>query len=235
MSYAQGTLLFPRAPLAWKGESGRTTKLGMGQSVWVVSTRLEQERTGNVRVARSGRNAGHAVTISLAQAEEFFTGETRPNPAPEMQGQPTVSGGKLRLIKRLAKVRPGYEFIVQGHYGSHGWEDLTAHDNRLDAINERKVYDANESYPHRVIARRVVRQNPPEKIFGYDWNDIQRMQQKNYSPGTVGRKSPAERKAEIERDIIRFKIPVAKSVVEGYQIQLPAGYVLLNDTFEFRP
>ena len=50
-----------------------------------------------------------------------------------------------------------YEYIVQGNYG-YGWDDLTAHDTRAAARAERKVYDANESTPHRVIARRVLRQ-----------------------------------------------------------------------------
>jgi hypothetical protein len=47
-------------------------------------------------------------------------------------------------------------YFVQGNYGQ-GFEDLTAHDNRKDAISEMRVYDDNESYPHRVIERRVLR------------------------------------------------------------------------------
>jgi len=47
-------------------------------------------------------------------------------------------------------------YVVQGNYGQ-GWEDLTAHDNRKDARAEMRVYDDNESYPHRVIQRRVLR------------------------------------------------------------------------------
>jgi antirestriction protein len=46
--------------------------------------------------------------------------------------------------------------IVQGKYGSQ-WDDLTAHDTYLEAKKEKKVYDENESYPHRVITRRVLR------------------------------------------------------------------------------
>ena len=48
-----------------------------------------------------------------------------------------------------------FEHIVQGNYG-YGWEDLTAHNIRRDALNEKKVYDNNENYPHRVISRRVL-------------------------------------------------------------------------------
>lgn len=49
------------------------------------------------------------------------------------------------------------EYIVQGNYGP-GWDDLTAHDTRRNANEERRVYDANEPNPHRVIARRVLRE-----------------------------------------------------------------------------
>jgi hypothetical protein len=44
-------------------------------------------------------------------------------------------------------------YVVQGNY-SQGWEDLTAHDTRKEAIAERKTYDANGNYPHRVISKR---------------------------------------------------------------------------------
>jgi hypothetical protein len=49
------------------------------------------------------------------------------------------------------------EFRVQGYYGSqYGWEDLTTHDNRKDAKEELKVYNANEpQYKHRVKVCRV--------------------------------------------------------------------------------
>jgi len=51
-----------------------------------------------------------------------------------------------------------YEHIVQGNYGC-GWEDLTAHDTRKAARAERRVYDANEPTPHRVIFRRTLREH----------------------------------------------------------------------------
>ncbi len=47
-------------------------------------------------------------------------------------------------------------YFTQGNYGT-GWDDLGAHDSRKDARAERKTYDENVSYPHRVIARRVPR------------------------------------------------------------------------------
>ncbi len=56
-----------------------------------------------------------------------------------------------------------YEYVVQGNYGC-GWDDLTTHDERRAAKNERKVYDANEPYPHRVIYRRTLRAALPENV-----------------------------------------------------------------------
>lgn len=51
-----------------------------------------------------------------------------------------------------------YEYIIQGNYG-HGWEDLTAHETRRDAVDEKRVYDANETqYRHRVIFRRTLKE-----------------------------------------------------------------------------
>lgn len=47
------------------------------------------------------------------------------------------------------------EYIVQGLYGHHGWEDLTAENTLSEAHAQRRVYDANEPAPHRVITRRV--------------------------------------------------------------------------------
>ena len=53
---------------------------------------------------------------------------------------------------RVRKTKDVY--VVQGNYGQ-GWEDLTTHDTRKEAIDERKVYDINEiKYAHRVISRR---------------------------------------------------------------------------------
>jgi hypothetical protein len=49
-----------------------------------------------------------------------------------------------------------YEHIVQGDYGT-GWDDLTAHDTRKAAVAECKVYNDNETHPHRVIFRRAKR------------------------------------------------------------------------------
>lgn len=49
-----------------------------------------------------------------------------------------------------------YLFVVQGNYGQ-GWEDVTAEETWSAARAQRKTYDANEPYPHRVIKRRELR------------------------------------------------------------------------------
>ena len=52
-----------------------------------------------------------------------------------------------------------YQWIVQGHYGYHGWEDVTADDNRRIARAELRTYRNEEpQYPHRLIYGR--RPNP---------------------------------------------------------------------------
>lgn len=48
--------------------------------------------------------------------------------------------------------------IVQGNYGC-GWEDLGAHDTWKEAREEKKTYNENECYSHRIISRRVLRTN----------------------------------------------------------------------------
>jgi hypothetical protein len=47
-------------------------------------------------------------------------------------------------------------YILQGNYGD-GWTDLTGCDNRKEIRADRKDYDANEHYPHRIIRRRILR------------------------------------------------------------------------------
>lgn len=67
---------------------------------------------------------------------------------------------KKKIEERWATGKPKTRevFYVQGNYGS-GWDDLTAHDTYYDAKKELRVYDANESYPHRVIKRRIKRED----------------------------------------------------------------------------
>ena len=74
--------------------------------------------------------------------------------------------------------------------------------------------------------------NPPT-IFSHPFADIERAQQ---GGSLGGRLRPVDRvahKAQIERDVARFRISVAAAVVEAYQLALPAGYALQGDTFVF--
>jgi len=43
---------------------------------------------------------------------------------------------------------------VQGNYGS-GWEDLTAHETKVEAMIDKRAYDENEAYPHRLKTKKV--------------------------------------------------------------------------------
>lgn len=45
-------------------------------------------------------------------------------------------------------------YIVQGNYG-YGWDDLTFEDTYEEAKKQKKVYNENENYPHRIIVKRV--------------------------------------------------------------------------------
>lgn len=49
--------------------------------------------------------------------------------------------------------------VVQGNYGyGHGWEDLTAADDRKECLRDLRSYRENEAgTPFRVINRRVKR------------------------------------------------------------------------------
>ena len=48
------------------------------------------------------------------------------------------------------------EWAVQGHYGPHGWEDVSTADTRREAVADLKAYRENEpQYAHRMVKRRV--------------------------------------------------------------------------------
>jgi hypothetical protein len=51
-----------------------------------------------------------------------------------------------------------HEYIVQGAYG-YGWEDVTAEDERKEALARLREYRENEpQYPHRIVRRKVEAQ-----------------------------------------------------------------------------
>ena len=55
-----------------------------------------------------------------------------------------------------------YLYVVQGHYG-HGWEDLTASENRKEMRDDLKAYRENcPEYAHRMIKRREANSAHPD-------------------------------------------------------------------------
>ena len=52
-----------------------------------------------------------------------------------------------------------YLNVVQGHYGTYGWEDVAASEDRREARKDFRAYNENEpQYPHRIIRRRELRE-----------------------------------------------------------------------------
>lgn len=51
-----------------------------------------------------------------------------------------------------------YLHVLQGHYGTHGWEDLTASESRSEVRSWLIDYRTNEGGRYRVIQRRVSRE-----------------------------------------------------------------------------
>lgn len=50
---------------------------------------------------------------------------------------------------------PIVEYVLQGHYGSHGWEDLCAEDTRKEAREQLRCYQENEGGRYRIVRRAV--------------------------------------------------------------------------------
>lgn len=50
-----------------------------------------------------------------------------------------------------------YLYIIQGHYGDYGWEDVNTEETLKDARRSLREYNENEpQYPHRRIRRREL-------------------------------------------------------------------------------
>lgn len=60
----------------------------------------------------------------------------------------------LRRLPDGTQYTPLVEYVLQGNYG-HGWDDLTSHDTRRDAIAEARVYRENECAGFRIVRRSV--------------------------------------------------------------------------------
>ncbi len=50
---------------------------------------------------------------------------------------------------------PQVEFILQGYYDGHGWEDLTSEETRKEAREQLKCYQENEGGNYRIIRRAI--------------------------------------------------------------------------------
>ena len=50
-----------------------------------------------------------------------------------------------------------YLYIIQGHYGAYGWEDVATEETWKEARDRLKEYRENEKgIPHRTIRRREL-------------------------------------------------------------------------------
>ena len=73
------------------------------------------------------------------------------------------------------------------------------------------------------------------KIFGYEWEQIQRAQQgdKTALGGyIVNRDTPEEMKRKLESEMARFGLHVNKDVADAYNVTIPASYKLDGDTYK---
>lgn len=49
------------------------------------------------------------------------------------------------------------EYEIQGNYGQ-GWEMVTVEETKKAAKDQLKCYNENESYPHRIVKKRVKKE-----------------------------------------------------------------------------
>ena len=71
------------------------------------------------------------------------------------------------------------------------------------------------------------------KICGYDWEEIQVMQQGEYLGRKVTKISISDYALNVANDIQRFKIPVYEETRKTLNIKLPDGYILDGDLWEW--
>lgn len=73
-------------------------------------------------------------------------------------------------------------------------------------------------------------EKPTGLIFGRTWEQIQQMQQGTYRPKTAPLDEIVHR-AQIMGDVQKFSMPVHDDVKRHYNLELPASYVLVDDTW----
>ena len=74
-----------------------------------------------------------------------------------LSGIPTIIGNNPRVSKTKIV------YVVQGNYGSHGWEDENEEDNKVDAKRSIKEYRENGPGSYRLIRRRVKIEGNPRR------------------------------------------------------------------------
>jgi hypothetical protein len=65
---SQGTLLWPKTPFTFKNESNRMIHIHCGQSFWVTNTKLDQETTKIIKIARSNSKVSYNFKIEDVRA-----------------------------------------------------------------------------------------------------------------------------------------------------------------------
>lgn len=70
-------------------------------------------------------------------------------------------------------------------------------------------------------------------IFGKTWEEIQEMQSRTCKGKPLPAYNEDAYKADIVRDVERFKIPVYDSVKRKLNIELPEGYELIGEIWKF--
>lgn len=56
-------------------------------------------------------------------------------------------------------------YVLQGYYGSYGWEDIAAGETRTEMIAERKAHQSTEGGKFRIVKRRELVEGI--ELYGY--------------------------------------------------------------------
>lgn len=68
----QGSLLWPRETFQFKNGKATVT-MSPGQSVWVTNSGIDQNNTGIIKLARSGKGSGYAWNFTASDVKKYFT------------------------------------------------------------------------------------------------------------------------------------------------------------------
>jgi hypothetical protein len=132
----------------------------------IVIEKIDNNKILEAFVRETGEKVPFFIDSNLFKIEQYAKGGGMRTRRPKY-----MKGGKIERLKEripiqtklheqeLADLKRGKrktinQYYVQGNYG-YGWEDLTSHDTRSEALLEKITYDENESYPHRVVNKRI--------------------------------------------------------------------------------